>query len=267
MTTETTRVLPASTATPTADVRPTARGFRNLVQREASAFWRTRAWWVQAVSYLLLANGLAGAATLGVARSGTLARGDLASNEVAQLFFVFHFIFVAAGTIVTAQGSILGEKQRGTAAWILSKPVSRGTFVLAKGLALAAHAIAVGVLIPVAVMIPIWRWTGLAPSLPSLVLIVAGLALLVAFFSSLTLMLGTLFESRAAIAGLALVTLFAMIQLGQVFPDVLPGGIPFLLATLLRDGRLASVTPFIVTLVATVSWLGVATWRFGRTEF
>jgi ABC-2 type transport system permease protein len=267
MTTETTRFGTTTTTTTAADARPTARGLRNLVQREASAFWRTRAWWVQAVSYLLLANGLAGAATLGVARSGALARGDLASDEVGQLFFVFHFIFVAAGTIVTAQGSILGEKQRGTAAWILSKPVSRGTFVLAKGLALAAHAIAVGVLIPVAVMIPIWRWTGFTPSLPSLVLIVTGLALLVAFFSSLTLMLGTLFDSRAAIAGTALVTLFAMIQLGQVFPDVLPGGIPFALVPLLRNGPVSSATPFLVTLVATVAWFGVAVWRFRRTEF
>lgn len=263
MTTETKRTATAAVAVK----RTTTHGLSNLVAREASAFWRTRSWWIQAVSYLLLVDGIAVLATLGVTSSGATARGDVTSNELAQLFFLFHLVFVSAGTIITGQGAVVDEKQRGTAAWILSKPVSRDTFLVAKAATLAGHAVVVGVLLPVLVMIPVWRWTGFTPSLPTLALIVAGLALLVTFFSSLTLMLGTLFESRAAITGTALVILFAMIKFGQVLPELLPGGIPFVLAPLLHGGGAPSATPFLITLAATSGCLGVAAWRFRRTEF
>lgn len=241
--------------------------FSNLIDREASAFWRTRAWWWLALANVLLVNGLTGLATLGLARSGALARGDLASDELAQLFFVFHLIFAAGSAIVTAQSAVLGDEQDGSAAWILSKPVSRSTYLLAKALNLAVNAVVVGVLVPVAVIVPLWLWLGFAPSVATLVSIVGGLALLVTFFSTLTLMLGTLLPSRAAVVGTALVVLVAMIQLGQIFPHALPGGIPFTLATLLRDGQGVSATPFVVTLALIAACLGVAVWRFRRTEF
>lgn len=243
------------------------RAFRTLVAREGSAFWRTRAWWVQGLAYLLLVDGLTGLATLGVLRSGEAAGNDGASGELAQLFFVFHLVFVSAGTIVAAQRAVLGEKSRGTAAWILSKPVSRSAFLVAKALTLGANAVAVGVLAPVAVMVPLWWWTGFTVSPTALAVIIAGLALLVVFFSSLTLMLGALLESTSAVTGTALVVLFAMIQSGQAFPHVLPGGIPFVLAPLLNGGALPTVAPFLVTCAAIGACLAVAVGAFRRTEF
>ena len=39
---------------------------------------------------------------------------------------------IGIGVIVTVQGAIVGEKELGTAAWVISKPVSRASFIVAK---------------------------------------------------------------------------------------------------------------------------------------
>jgi ABC-type transport system involved in multi-copper enzyme maturation permease subunit len=49
-----------------------------------------------------------------------------------QAFFAISPLFGPIGVAVLAQGAIVGEKQSGTAAWVLSKPVSRSAFILAK---------------------------------------------------------------------------------------------------------------------------------------
>ena len=57
-----------------------------------------------------------------------------------QIFILFSGIFAAGGVVVFAQDALIGEKRSGTAAWLLSKPVSRTAFLTAK---LAADAIGI----------------------------------------------------------------------------------------------------------------------------
>lgn len=241
------------------------RGLSNLFRKEMAAWWSTRNWWVQMLIYLTLINGLTGAALFGLTQSGELA--SVETTEVYLLFFVFHLLFASAGVIITSQGAVVGEKQQGTAAWILSKPVSRSSFLLAKYAAFGVNFLIVTVLIPSAVVYGIWTWTGLAPSLAALPVMLGGLALSVLFYLSLTLMLGTLFNSRAAVAGTAFVVLFLMIQLGQQLTTLLPGGIPFLLAEIVQGNTVPSTLPFYISGASSVLFLLVALWRFERTEF
>ncbi len=50
----------------------------------------------------------------------------------ALMFFVLGSVASVIAVVAKTQGSIIGEKQLGTAAWVLSKPASRRAFVLAK---------------------------------------------------------------------------------------------------------------------------------------
>ncbi|NKQ37819.1 MAG: ABC transporter permease subunit [Chloroflexi bacterium] len=119
------------------------RGFGNLLRKELGGFWRTRSWMIHLLLYLLLVNGLIAFDAWDTKQAGG------ASSEVFVSFFAFHALFVMAGVIISAQGSIVGERQDGTAAWILSKPVSRGAFLLSKLTALGGSFFIVGVLVPV----------------------------------------------------------------------------------------------------------------------
>lgn len=239
-------------------------GLRNLLGREASAWWHTRTWWVHLLAYLIVVDGLGMLVLLEVARGAPTSAGGLPPDATLP-FFVFHLLFVSAGVIVTAQDAIVGEVQRGTAAWILSKPVSRAHFVLAKMLGLGGGFLAVGVLAPLAAALPAWAALGLDLSAGDALVVFGGLALMVSFFLSATLMLGTLFSSRAAVAGSAFALLFVMTQFGPSLPHLLPGGIPFRLAELLQDGTLG-VTPFLTTAASVGAFLLVAVRRFERIE-
>lgn len=103
-------------------------GFSPLLRAENGKWWRTRRWWTQALLWLLVLNGILAL---------TLWTGDGATepDETVELFLIFAHVFVTLGVITITQGVIVREKRSGTAAWILSKPVSRAAFVLSKAIA------------------------------------------------------------------------------------------------------------------------------------
>jgi ABC-2 type transport system permease protein len=165
----------------------------------------------------------------------------------------------------------------GTAAWILSKPVSRKAFVLAK---LIAHSIAFVVLAVVATTIvfcgEIYLLAGIVPALLDLLAGMGIWALLVLFYVTLAIMLGTFFNARGAVLGIALGFMFA----GYVVPNVSPdaamffpwmlGQIALVLALGTRAPRPLPPTA-IIPVIATILWIVIfivaAIWRFGKEEF
>jgi hypothetical protein len=54
------------------------------------------------------------------------------ADEGILIYLVFGGLFAAAGVAIKAQDALIGEKRSGTAAWVLSKPISRYAFLLAK---------------------------------------------------------------------------------------------------------------------------------------
>jgi ABC-2 type transport system permease protein len=179
----------------------------------------------------------------------------------------------ALGVVSTIQGAIVGEKQLGTAAWIMSKPASRSAFVLAK---LAAHA---GAFLVLAVALPalvfclesvVAGW-----GMPPLVAFAGGLVVLtlhLLFYLALTITLGTLLSSRGPIAGIGIGFLFA----GQLVPNFLPQSstiFPWQLPQAAAGLVLGQPLPAqaFVAMGATVAWtvlfMFVALWRFAREEF
>jgi ABC-2 type transport system permease protein len=114
-------------------------------------------------------------------------------------------ITIAMGVVILGQGALIDEKQSGTAAWVLSKPISRTAFILAKVFSYSIGVLATMVIAQggIAYLI-IYLITGRAlPGLPF-----AGacgmLFLSLLFWLTLTVMLSSLSNLRGLVLGVPL---------------------------------------------------------------
>ncbi|MAG36409.1 MAG: hypothetical protein CL878_09215 [Dehalococcoidia bacterium] len=251
------------------------RGFANLFRQENGQWWRTRRWWVQTVLWLVAINGpLAAGLWLVPVLFGVT--GESAGYR--ELFAQMMAWWPMFGVIILTQDSIVGEKQAGTAAWILSGPVSRPAFVLAK---LAGNAL--GFLVTLILLqgvvayaqLSLWEGRWLSPAPFATALALSSLYLL--FYLTLTLALGTFFASRGPVLGIALgIALLSMNELGRFLAalagwtaPLLPEALPALAESKLLAQPLPTAWP--VSLAALSLYIGVALvlaiWRFNREEF
>jgi ABC-2 type transport system permease protein len=249
------------------DLRPITtggwrRGFVPLLRKELGQWWGTRQWLIQAVTSLVLINGI----------SGLIMAVDR-SEDPMVVFVLAGMITSALAVIVTVQGAVVGEKQRGTAAWVLSKPVSRSSFFLAKLVSYGLGFLSLWLVLPLIVFVLESRFIlGETPSLVPL-LGAAGLwALHLLVYLSLALALGTFFRSRGPVAAVGIGVILA----GQFFGDLVPASITVLLPWVLPDmangvahGQELPVsipTAVVANLVLTAAVTAAALWRLGREE-
>jgi ABC-2 type transport system permease protein len=254
------------------------RGFANMLRKESQVWWGGGRWLAQALIWLVLINGLIAflimVMSLAPAEPGSpQITPELIYQTLVVSLFQLGLVSTSIGVVVTVQGAIIGEKQTGTAAWILSKPVSRPAFVLAKLLAQAISFITLAVLLPGAVgYAEALLLAGRAPALPMYIAGVGVWALNVLFYVAFTLMLGTLFNSRGAVAGIALAFMFGGSIVSSIVPNlavVTPWVLPNI-ASALGTGQPVPETiviPLVLSVFWTVLCAGVAVWRFGREEF
>jgi ABC-2 type transport system permease protein len=188
------------------------------------------------------------------------------------LFFSFVVEFGAIGVVILSQDEVIAEKQSGTAAWILSKPVSRVAFILAKLVAGTIGVLVFIVSLPALVAyVEISLAVGQAPALLPYLAALGAVALGLIFYLSLTIMLGVLFDSRVPVIGIALGVFFGSTLLVEFSPEaalILPTGIRNT-ATALAYGQALStddVVMLLVTMVWSLVFSGIALWRFRVQE-
>jgi ABC-type transport system involved in multi-copper enzyme maturation permease subunit len=186
--------------------------------------------------------------------------------------------------ILMGQDSILEERQSGTAAWVLSKPLRRPAFILAKLIAHGLGLLVTWVVLPGGIAYLQFRAYGLDQL--SLSGYAAGMGLVylnLLFYLTLALMLGTLFNGRGPGVGIALLNLLSctvfldpIVKYAPWLLKVMPWNLllPFgfgdnspLAGRLMMGAPLPTVTPIIITAVWCVLFVGVALWRFRREEF
>lgn len=259
------------------------RGFANLMHKETSSWLSTRRWWINAVLWSVLIGGLVATMILTptivsqasleeVARAGGATAYAISMGVSA--FFEFGVLTVGIGTIILCQGLIIDEKQSGVAEWLLTKPVARPSYVLAKLLANAVFILLFLIGIPSALTyILLSLRTGAPfPWLP-FVLGIYIMMLHSLFYLTLTLMLGTFFSSRAPVLGIAL---------GMLFGGSLLAGLirPLLYITPWTLARMAALVansqpvplglliwPAAATSFWCISFVIIAVAKFERTEF
>jgi ABC-2 type transport system permease protein len=267
-------------------------GFTNLWGKENRRWWGTRYWLVQLIIWMLIINGI----TFFIYKtpieemygpdSGEVSETEQTELQMMQqnpeLIGLIPFMRLAGlgmviGVLVIAQGAIIGEKQSGTAAWVLSKPVSRIAFILSK---LAGYGFGIFgvmcVLIGAILYVQIWITTGVQiPPLHFAGMI--GLVFLdLLFYLTLSIMLGTIFNSRGALIGIPLILLFIYMLIPNL-PVWLVAIMPWNLLDNLSQPAIAlsveqglpiqSITPLVATVLWCTGFIGVAIWRFHREDF
>jgi ABC-type transport system involved in multi-copper enzyme maturation permease subunit len=254
-------------------------GFANLFRNESREWWGSRRWLKKISLWLLVLNGLVALLLFVLPAIVEVTPEEHAGprSPVAmgiQAFFQIGAVSLAIGTIILAQGKVIGEKQTGITEWILSKPVARPAYFLAK---LAAHS--VGILV---IMIGIQSavayglvWLANGGPLPLLPFLtgVGGLALHTLFYLTLTMMMGVFAKTRGQVLCVALGSLFGGMflpilikELGFVTPWCLPDilrqlalGIPLPLTS--------TLIPILATAIWSIVFVSAALWKLPRLEF
>ena len=178
--------------------------------------------------------------------------------------------FGAFAAIVLAMGSVATERDRGTAAFILSKTVSRGAFLAAK---VAAIGVVLAICVALAVFVgwfytailfeplPVAGWVGFA--------FLAWLGL--AAWAAITFLGSTVTGSTAAAAGIGFVALLVL-SIAAAIPNLgrlLPGGLAGPAVSLAAGAPVDAVdvlTPVVATSVLIAIALGASVWSFRRQE-
>jgi ABC-2 type transport system permease protein len=225
------------------------------------------------IVWLAIINGFIFLIAIAGAQDPDTAGQDISLMSVG-VFISIGIFATSIGVIVNAQGAIIREKQLGTAAWILSKPASRSAFIFSKWAAYSTISLILSLTLPAIVFLIQSQlfWGKIPPLLPFL----EGWLIMVLhlqFYLALTLMLGTLFNARGAVAGISLGFMFS----GSFMSLVLPSWLSMLFPWSLQDiaGAIAIGSPlpagWMVPVIATAFWtlifIGIALFRFGREEF
>lgn len=250
-------------------------GFGNMLAKELGDWFGTRRWIVQTIIWLAITNGLMAFIMFVVPTIDPEAQMSLEEQLVQglNLYFNFAILFGAIGMIILAQDEVIQEKQTGTAAWVLSKPVSRSAFILTKLLSnflggLIFIAGVTGVAALAQIYLASQQVLQVLPFLTGISVVV----LMLTFYLSLVIMLGTIFEQRGAVLGIAVGVLLGGLIASQFTPLVsyfLPVSMPAIAQALAQGQPLPTIA--ISELIAVGAWSVlfalVALWRFGREEF
>lgn len=245
-------------------------GFGNLARNEAAQWTRTRSAWVQPLVWLAI---LVAPISLPLVFMRELFAAEIggAFEAALQMPLQMGSLALPIGAIIWLHGAILGERETGTAAWVLSKPASRTAFVLAKFVVHALALTVVALLLPAtAAYVALSFEAGAALPLGPYAAAFGLLELNLLFYAALTLMLGAFARSRGVVLAVGLVLLFGFDAVLAVAPWLANAG-PWTLGrmaiVLASGGPLATPWPLWTTSAWIVAFLALAVWRVRREEF
>jgi ABC-2 type transport system permease protein len=248
-----------------------SRGLENVLGGELKQWFNTRSWWVQILIWAASINFIFLMVALSARQEPDI--------ESMMIFNIFFGLAGPIGVSIVMQGAIVGEKNSGTAAWVLSKPVSRTAFILAK---LLGNAIGLAVTMILAQGLIGYLIAGLVVGswLPAGGFLAAmGVHFVhILFYMTLTLLMGVLFNHPAPVIGIPLAFLFTQNFIGGLHPSfskVLPWNLAVppnnstdlpLAGALMTGQPVGTVLPLYSTLAASILFVVIALWVFNRQE-
>jgi len=265
-------------------------GFANLFHEANESWWHTKKWLVQSIVWLFLMNII----IAGIWKvSSEIMPGVLVSlrNMASMMDLVMHpfgnslvtyFIICQLGlpmaAIIAGQDAFIGERQSGTAAWVLSKPVSRAAFILSKLAASSIGLFVTGVLIQgVGVYAQLSSRTGSLWPIAGFMGAMGMLFLNVLFYLTLSYMLGAFFTNRGAVLGISLAAALGgplMLRGLPIIKELTPWGFFYNTGNEMPQGLalalgqpLVSYLPILGTALMCLLFTAVTLWRFRREEF
>ena len=261
-----------ATATATATAKPPTGplvGFGHILKKQMRDWYGTRKWlWVGGIS-TLIAAGL----QLAMYLAAQLAAADGESIPVDVLtqmpMILLGNIFIMIPVLVSI-GEVIEEKKSGTAAWIMSKPASRFSFILSKWVATSINITVLGLLLPgIASFTLASLLFGVDFGIGSVAAALGVLTLYYIMMVAVTLFLGVGMKSQGAVAAVAIgsITLMPMMT---ILPDaviaLLPTSMAAVATALVQTGELMSYIPVISGAAILVVSLAAASALFNRQE-
>jgi len=251
-------------------------GLKNLLSRENNKWWGTSRWWIQTLVWGVITNGI----LLLLLFLLPFVQATFEGVDPADLeeipdgitaFFSLAGIAMPIGVVILVQGAIISERELGTAEWVLSKPVSRSAFVLAK---LFAHSL--GILVTFIIIQSLIAFglvtfsQGAPPPLLQFLTGVVLLALLLFFYLTLTLMMEVLANSRGLVLGVSLGTALGGALLVNLFPGLalvtpfaFPNMIPVIVQGMVPPG-VPLWMPIVSTALLGLGFVAVTLWQFNK---
>jgi ABC-2 type transport system permease protein len=254
------------------------RGLGNLLQGEYSAWFKSSRWWKHLILWFAIINVMMVIMIIAAAKAATEG-GE--GPPILFMYGIFGGMFVAFGVMIIMQRVLVKEKSSGTAAWVLSKPVTRTAFVVSR---LAVNSIAIlltSVIVPGVILyitlglLSDYGW--LSPSG-----FAAGLAMVslhTFYWIALVLMMGTLTESSGAVMAVPMVLYFVFWYGPSLIPAMTyispllltfspaPEQMSALSVAFMSGEPVFSWLPLVSTVISCVIFIAVAIWRFNRQEF
>jgi len=254
------------------------RGLGNLLRGEYSSWFRSSRWWKQLLIWFSIIDVMMAIMTYATKRA---AQDGGEGPPVLFMYGIFGGMFVAFGVMIIMQRAIVGEKRSGTAAWVLSKPVTRTAFVVSRLVVNTIGILLTSVLVPgVIVYLTLGALSDVGWLSPLGFMGALGMVALHTFFwIALVWMMGTLFERSGGVIAVPIV-LYLFLWMGS---GMVPGLVyisPLLLTfspdseqmdslamSLMTGGPVFSWVPLISTVVLCAVFIAVGIRRFNRQEF
>lgn len=251
------------------------RGLAPMLRHENRKWWHGRRWVIQMILWILVLDGLLLMALYVLPPIASADGVPITHAEALdigrQIFFGLGALGLGIGAIVLLQDAFIEEKATGTAAWVLSKPVSRTAFYLSKLLPiLPVMALFMFVIPGILGYLIFWIYDPAAVPLSGFLVAEGITAINLLFYVTLTLLLGVLVSNRGLLLGIAMGSLLG----GGLIP--IPAVLQFT-PWKLGEFTLLPVTgqpvpPIGITmLISTVVWclifVAIAIWRLNRLEF
>ncbi len=254
------------------------RGLGNLLQGEYSAWFKSSRWWKHILMWFSIINVMM---IFMMIASAKAAEDGEAGPPILLMYGIFGGMFVAFGVMIIMQRVLVGEKRSGTAAWVLTKPVTRTAFVVSR---LVVNSIAI---LLTAVIVPgviLYISLGLFSSLGWLSPVGFAAALWMVslhtfYWIALVLMIGTLFEKSSVVIAVPMTPFFIFWMGTDILPSLIyispllltfspaPDQMNALSASFMTGEPVFSWLPLISTAVFCVIFIAVAIRRFNRQEF
>lgn len=161
----------------------------------------------------------------------------------------FVAMFASVGVVIAALDAIIAERELGTLAFTLSKPLSRASFVLAKFVSNAIGIFVTSVLIP-GIVAYIQTWVIAGTRLPmarfGIGMVISTVGLL--FYLALCLFLSAVFRHKGPVVAISLILIFEQQFFLSLIPQlmyVMPWSLPDLVKAYVLDSSLTSPAPLI----------------------
>ncbi len=285
-----------------ADYGPMA-GFRSMLRKENARWWGTRSLTFQLVLWFFVLNALVALILFVVPAIDNGNASQQAANitgtpvpapspdsvqesrqKVADsamtIFFQLAGFAVFIGAVIYGHDTLLKERESGTAAWLLSKPLSRKAFVFAKVLAVVTGVLGI-ILLAQALIAYAMCSLELGSPMPVLPFL-AGLCVLaleIMFYLAMAIALSAFTLSRGITLGLPLITgitggfflgifqaLGTLKELGYLVPWNLTGYATSLATSTSLEADQYWPWPVLATAVLVLLFLGAAVMKFEQTE-